>query len=179
MPCTEQDKKGVRNVKKIIISMLSLFVIVTLSGCQEKFDPQTASQESKEILIDFFDSYKDKEVISKNYSEKELNNFFTIDNKQYFTDDFNKNILPKKLEKLTYNAEEDWLKIEKELLFFYILGDIKGIKWEAMNIIDYEVNEEKETVRFFVTSVSPEGSAGYIEMIKENGKWKINNILDI
>lgn len=166
-------------MKKIFFSLLSLSVLLILGGCQSKFDPQTASKESREVLITFLDSYEDQEQLSKKYNNKALENFFTDENKNYFTENFKENILPKKLEKLTYNPEEDWRTVESELLFFNVLGDREGIKWEATEPLEDSIDKEKESVTFFVKSISPAGSGGDVEMVKENGKWKINNILDI
>lgn len=166
-------------MKNIVISILSILVLITLVGCQSEFDPQNASNESRKVLAEFLNSYENQEQLSKEYNEDVLESFFTVENKDYFTENFKENISPKKLEKLTYDPEEDWKTVERELLFFNILGDTKGIKWEAMEALEDTINKEKESVTFFVKSISPAGTGRDVEMVKEKGKWKINNILGL
>ena len=166
-------------MKKITISLLSLLFLVVLGGCQSKFDSQTATQESRTILNEFLDSYEDQEQLAKTYNKESLEKFFTDDNKKYFTKNFQNDILPIKLEKLTYDPEQDWRTVESELLFFNILGDREGFKWEATESLEDSVDKEKESVTFFVKSLSPAGTGGNVEMVKEKGEWKINNILHI
>lgn len=166
-------------MKKIIISLLSLVTLLALGGCQSKFDPTIALKESRETLVEFLESYEDQEQLSKQYNKESLEKFFIDENKDYFTDNFKKNILPEKLEKLSYSPEKDWREIESEFLFFNILGDRNGIRWEAAEPLEDSLDKEKESVTFFVKSLSPAGVGGNVEMVKEKGEWKINNILDI
>ena len=166
-------------MKKIIISFLSLFVLFMLGGCQEKFDPQTAIQESREILNEFTNLYSNKEKVMETYTEKEMNNFFKKNQKKYFSDNFNENILPSKLDELSFDKEKDYSKIGKELLFLSVTNDENGVLWNKTIVKDDSLDSEKETVTFYVSSKSPSRPSRYVEMIKEKGDWKINNILGL
>lgn len=166
-------------MKKIVISLLSLLVLITLGGCQSKFDPTTALKDSRETLNDFLVSYKDEEQVSEQYNKESLENFFIDDNKDIFTENFKENILPQKLENLKFDSEKDFRDIGKQLLFLSVSSNKEGIFWNEVELADDEVDKEKETVTYYVRSKARSFSSRYVEMIKENGKWKINNILDI
>lgn len=166
-------------MKKIVISLLSLLVLITLGGCQSKFDPTTALKDSRETLNDFLVSYKDEEQVSEQYNKESLEKFFIDDNKDIFTENFKENILPQKLENLKFDSEKDFRDIGKQLLFLSVSSNKEGIFWNEVELADDEVDKEKETVTYYVRSKTRSFSSRYVEMIKENGKWKINNILDI
>lgn len=166
-------------MKKIVISLLSLLVLITLGGCQSKFDPTTALKDSRETLNDFLVSYKDEEQVSEQYNKESLEKFFIDDNKDIFTENFKENILPQKLENLKFDSEKDFRDIGKQLLFLSVSSNKEGIFWNEVELADDEVDKEKETVTYYVRSKARSFSSRYVEMIKENGKWKINNILDI
>lgn len=166
-------------MKKIVISLLSLLVLITLGGCQSKFDPTTALKDSRETLNDFLVSYKDEEQVSEQYNKESLEKFFIDDNKDIFTENFKENILPQKLENLKFDSEKDFRDIGKQLLFLSVSSNKEGILWNEVELADDEVDKEKETVTYYVRSKTRSFSSRYVEMIKENGKWKINNILDI
>ncbi|UJF16802.1 hypothetical protein LZ578_12100 (plasmid) [Jeotgalibaca sp. MA1X17-3] len=166
-------------MKKIILSVLSLIVLITLSGCQDKFDPQTAIQDSRTTLNEFLGTFDKKEKVLETYTEKEVTNFFEKEQQKYFSENFKQNILPYKLEELEFDIEKDYLKIGKHFLFLAVTNDENGVFWNKMIIKDDELDTEKETVTFYISSESPSRPSGYIEMIKENGTWKINNILEL
>ena len=166
-------------MKKIVISLLSLLVLITLGGCQSKFDPATALKDSRETLNDFLVSYKDEEQVSEQYNKESLEKFFIDNNKDIFTENFKENILPQKLENLKFDSEKDFRDIGKQLLFLSVSSNKEGIFWNEVELADDEVDKEKETVTYYVRSKTRSFSSRYVEMIKENGKWKINNILDI
>ena len=51
--------------------------------------------------------------------------------------------------------------------------------WNKTIVKDDSLDSEKETVTFYVSSKSPSRPSRYVEMIKEKGDWKINNILGL
>uniref|UniRef100_UPI00344D6509 hypothetical protein n=1 Tax=Carnobacterium sp. TaxID=48221 RepID=UPI00344D6509 len=166
-------------MKKIVISLLSLLVLITLGGCQSKFDPTTALKDSRETLNDFLVTYEDEEQVSEQYNKESLEKFFIDYNKDIFTENFKENILPQKLENLKFDSEKDFRNIGKQLLFLSVSSNKEGIFWNEVELADDEVDSEKEAVTYYVRSKARSFSSRYVEMIKENGKWKINNILDI
>ena len=159
--------------------MLSLIVLVTLSGCQEKFDSQTAIQESRTVLNEFLNMYASDEKVLDDYNKKAVEEFFTIENKEYFSNDFIENILPNKLNNLKFNSDKEWSKLGQQLLFLNVSSKEKGVFWTEEEIKDDDVDLEKETVTFYVSPKYPSYPSSYVEMIKEQGKWKINNILEL
>lgn len=166
-------------MKKILVSLVSLLVLVTLGGCQSKFDPQTASKESRETLSDFLSSHGDKEQLSKTYDKEALETFFTDENKDYFTDNFKESVLPEKLKKLEFDPKVDFREIGKQFLFLAVTEEEKGVFWNEVEIKEDTIDKEKEVVKFHVSSKSISRSSGYIEMVNENGEWKVNNILEL
>ena len=166
-------------MKKIFLSILSLIVLVTLSGCQDKFDPQTAIQESRTTLNEFLNMYSSDEKILDDYNKEMLKKFFTKDKNEYFSDNFIENILPDKLDNLKYDSDKEWSKLGQQFLFLNVLSEDKGVFWTEGKIKDDDIDLEKETVTFYVSTKFPSLPSGYIEMIKEKGTWKINNILEL
>lgn len=164
-------------MKKIVISLLSLLVLITLGGCQSKFDPQTSLEESRTTLNEFLKSYSNKEKIIESYDKKTLNEFFEVTEKEYFSKNFKKNILPDKLNNLKYDSSKEWSDIGEEFTFLTVKSEEKGVLWVETKILEDTLDTEKETVTFFVSPDSISQPSNYIEMIKEDGKWKINNML--
>lgn len=166
-------------MKKMLVSLLSLLVIVTLGGCQSKFDPQSALKESRETLSNFLSSHEDKEQLSKTYDKEALETFFTDENKDYFTENFKENILSVKLDKLEFDSNADTREIGKQLLFLSVSNEENGLFWNKVEIDDEKVDKEKEAVTYYLRSKAHSLPSRYVEMVKEKGEWKINNILDI
>lgn len=166
-------------MKKMLVSLLSLLVIVTLGGCQSKFDPQSALKESRETLSNFLSSHEDKEQLSKTYDKEALEAFFTDKNKDYFTDNFKENVLPEKLKKLEYDPKVDFREIGKQFLFVAVTEEEKGVFWNEVEIKEDTIDKEKQAITFHISSKSISRASGYIEMVNENGDWKINNILEL
>ncbi|MDN6196157.1 MAG: YbjP/YqhG family protein, partial [Atopostipes suicloacalis] len=73
----------------------------------------------------------------------------------------------------------DYVNIRKELLFFTINENEDGVFWNETNITEDDVNAEKETVTFYLRSTTKTRPNRYVEMVKEDGQWKINNILNL
>lgn len=166
-------------MKKLLYGLLSLIFLFTLTGCQEKFDPQTALTESRTALTEFMKLYEDEEQVLNEFNEEELMLFFTEKHKDYFSQNFIDNVLPDKLDNLTFGEDGDFIKMNKNFPFLNVkIGETeeKNLTWAKMEIKEDEVAEDKESVTFYVSRT---GVGGYIEMVKENGQWKINNILNL
>lgn len=168
-------------MKKILYGLLSLIFLFTLTGCQDKFDPQTALNESRITLTDFTELYVNDEKVIDKYNKEELSNFFTEKHQDYFSETFRDNVLVNKLDSLKFDNQDDfdYVNIRKELLFFTINENEDGVFWNETNITEDDVNAEKETVTFYLRSTTKTRPNRYVEMVKEDGQWKINNILNL
>lgn len=168
-------------MKKAIYGLLSMIFLFTLTGCQDKFDPQTALKESRATLTDFTELYINDEKVIDKYNKEELGDFFTEKYQEYFSETFRNDVLVNKLDSLKFDNQDDfdYINIRKELLFFTIKENEDGVFWNETKIIEDDVDTEKETVRFYLSSTTKTRPNRYIEMVKEDGQWKINNILNL
>lgn len=168
-------------MKKLSIIVLSLFLI-TLTSCSSGFDKDKALKESESELNKFFQAYEqDKEVFS-----------FTEDNLNEKTAEFIKGkpsgFFTKAFLNETKNAAENSTfgnPFKDKHLFFLVQktsGSIRDSKYSAIfnqyeikDRSNAEVDEGKETVTFPCQSKDKMHLLA-IEMKKENGTWKINNV---
>lgn len=166
-------------MKNGILATLLFSVIAILSACGG-FDEESAGQESKKQLEDFFATYDKQEIVADNLDPETIEP--TIDKvSAFFTDKFEKKVM----QALEENNSGVPNYRDKHLFFLETnfedeSADPKG-QTEFHNTYEielYEIDEEREKVLYKLEDKSegPKKMNIGISMILDQGEWKIDSM---
>ncbi|MFL0198046.1 hypothetical protein ACJDU8_21130 [Clostridium sp. WILCCON 0269] len=151
-------------IKRFFIATnLLLILILSFTGCQPKFNEDTAKTDSKLALQAFLSSHKNEEILVSDKDTQKVKEYVSKNFKDYFTSDFMTD---------TCNKIETGYSISPET--FYFEDTIAGnIIFQGNYLINSPiVDKENKTVTYKI--LKQEVLVFEIQMKQENGKWKIN-----
>lgn len=162
-------------MKKVLIPIIMIAILLlTACGSGGGFDPDTAAEDSKEKLKDFFALYDNEQELTtlkskdiKKLVEENMIDFFT----EKYIDDVYQAIDNRKSFNNSYQDESAFfLKTipEKKVTVFL----------NRFEITDFRVKnkEEKVLIRIDSTEATLRDSALKIEMVIKDDEWKINGV---
>ena len=162
----------IKGTKGLMLLSVSFF----LSGCG--FNEEEALEQSTDQLESFLTLHEERERFS-DLSNDDLKARLEEDVFPYLTESYQEKIT-EEVENYEFNTDAVF---SRNTFFLRESGEEydNGVLWRAFNIDESEVNTEYETVTYLIstdyTSVSSSDVLN-VEMIKENGDWKVNSTSD-
>lgn len=162
----------IKGTKGLVLLSVSFF----LSGCG--FNEEEAVEESTNQLESFLTLHEERERVS-DLSNDDLLAHLEEDIFPYLTESYQEEIT-EEVENYEFNADSVF---SQNTFFLRESGEEydNGVLWRAFDIDENDVNTEDETVTHLIstdyTSVSSSDVLN-VEMIKENGDWKVNATSD-
>jgi len=161
----------------LVLVIIMVAIITTLVKCNNStptvakkgnFDEETAKQESKFVLEQFLRVSENGTFIANSNDMEKIRGFINNKCKGYFTDDF--------INDTTNTLSNKSFGITSQV--FYLSNVLEKVKfYNHYKIYSPTVDKENETITYKLDTneigIAPTMNVN-IEMIMENGKWKIN-----
>ena len=151
--------------------------VLLLTACG--FDPDEAREESEATLEAFLDEYESRDVVEDSLNAEDVISTVEDELDSYFTDHF--------FENLSHEIEEG-LQVENgfrdEVYPFFLdpyYQDDSVIFLGGGSISVDQVDEEQETVILYISPDNDNYTESvnnpvFVQMIEEDGSWKINDV---
>lgn len=162
----------IKGTKGLMVLSVSFF----LSGCG--FNEEEALEKSTEQLESFLTLHEERERFS-DLDNDDLQARLEEEVFPYLTESYQEEIT-EDVGEYEFNADSIF---SRNTFFLRESGEEydNGVLWRAFDIDESEVNTEDETVTYLIstdyTSVASSDILN-VEMIKENGNWKVNSTSD-
>ncbi|KIL45168.1 hypothetical protein [Jeotgalibacillus soli] len=162
------------------ISTALLFVAITILSACGGFDEESAAKESRASLVEFLNSHGEQEVLLEDSSDvQEVADIVSAEFEPYFTEQY----MTAVQEAIIANDGVKSKFMETELFFleemYENLNDDPTVGFYNLYTVNSgQVDEENEIVTYELerTESGLGNSGGLVEMVEEDGDWKINSV---
>lgn len=149
-----------------IATSLLLILILSFTGCQPKFNEDTAKTDSKQALQAFLSSHKNEEILVSDKDTQKVKEYVSKNFKDYFTSDFMTD---------TCNKIEAGYSIDPKTFYIYDDFPNSNIIFQNNYLIGSSVvDKNNQTVVYKIQR--NDGVVYNLQMKQENKKWKINKV---